>query len=116
MWWRIIRGGEGIKKDVYSRNNLPNTVKDGVYVANLDEYKLIGTYCIPLCMNDNSVTYFDSFGIEHVPKETKTFIIKYHKKIFRIQTYDSIIRWYFCVGFINFRFKGKSLTDFTGLF
>ena len=31
-------------KGVYSRNNLPSTMKDGIYVLNLDEYKSIGTY------------------------------------------------------------------------
>ena len=29
---------------VYSRNNLPNKVKDGAYVINLDKYAGIGTH------------------------------------------------------------------------
>ena len=53
---------------VYSRNNLPK-IKDGAYVINLDEYKSIGTHWIALYMNAKNVTYFDSFGVEHVPKE-----------------------------------------------
>ena len=36
--------------------------------------------------------------------------------IFRIQAYDSIMCGYFCIGFINFMFNGKSLTDYTNLF
>ena len=36
--------------------------------------------------------------------------------IFKIQAYDSIMCGYFCIGFINFMFKGNSLTDFTNLF
>ena len=36
--------------------------------------------------------------------------------IFRIQAYDSIICGYFCIGFIDFMFKGNCLTDFTNLF
>ena len=36
--------------------------------------------------------------------------------IFRIQAYDSLICGYFCIGFIDFLVKGKSLTDFTKLF
>ena len=39
------------------------------YVINLDEYKSIGTHWIALYMNAKNVTYFDSFGVEHVPKE-----------------------------------------------
>ena len=38
------------------------------------------------------------------------------KNVFRIQAYDSVISGYFCVGFIDFMLKGKSLTDFTKLF
>ena len=36
--------------------------------------------------------------------------------IFRIQAYDSIICGYFCIGFINFMLKGKTLTEFMNLF
>ena len=58
---------------VYSRDNLPK-IKDGAYVINLDEYSDIGTHWVALYVNNNSVTYFDSFSIEHIPKEIKTFI------------------------------------------
>ena len=60
--------------DVYSRENLRNEVKDGTYVINHDEYANIGTHWIALYVNDNSETYFDSFGVEHIPKESKKFI------------------------------------------
>ena len=36
--------------------------------------------------------------------------------IYRIQAYDSIMCGYFCIGFMNFMFNGKSLTDYTNLF
>ena len=55
---------------VYSRNNLPK-IKDGANVINLDDHKAIGTHWIALYVNDNNVTYFDSFGVEHIPKEIK---------------------------------------------
>ena len=35
---------------------------------------------------------------------------------FRIQSCDSIICGYFCIGFTDFILKVKSLTDFTNLF
>ena len=38
---------------------------------NLDEYKSIGSHSISLFVNDNNVTYFDSFGVEHIPKEIR---------------------------------------------
>ena len=59
---------------VYSRDNLPNKIKDGAYVVNLDEYSDTGTHWVALSVNINNVTYFDSFGVEHIPKEIKAFI------------------------------------------
>ena len=59
---------------VFSRNNLPKKIKDGTYVINLDEYADVGTHWIALFCNKNTVIYFDSFGVEHVPEEIKQFI------------------------------------------
>ena len=36
--------------------------------------------------------------------------------VFRIQAYDSVMCRYFCIGFIDFMFKGKTLTELTNLF
>ena len=58
---------------VYSRNNLPK-IKDGVYMINLGEFKSIGIHWIALYVNDNNIIYFDSFGVEHIPKENKKFV------------------------------------------
>ena len=89
---------------VYSRDNLPK-IKDRNYVINLDEYSDIGTHWVALYVQNNNVTYFDSFGVEHIPKEIRAFI--YNKNIktntFRIQAYDSIMCGYFCIRFIDFR-------------
>ena len=52
---------------VYSRDNLLR-IKDGAYIINLDEYSDIGTDWVSLWGNNN-VTYFDSFVVEHIPKE-----------------------------------------------
>ena len=58
------------------------------------------------------------FGVEHIPKEIKTFIGKKNieTNIFRIQAYDSIMCGYFCIGFIDFTLKRKTLTEYTNLF
>ena len=44
-------------------------------------------------MNAENVTYFDSFGVEHVPKEIKKVIGNKNMItiIYRIQAYDSIM-------------------------
>ena len=59
---------------VYSRNNLPKTIKDGAYVINLDEYADVGTHWIALFCNKSEIVYFDSFGVEHVPEEINEFV------------------------------------------
>ena len=76
--------------------------------------------------NNNNNIYFDSFGVEHIPKEIKAFINRpsssaLHNKnikinIFRVEAYNSIMCGYFCIGFIDFMLKGKSLTEYTNLF
>ena len=64
--------------------------------------------------------------MEHIPKEINKLIgskelgsavnndIK--RSIFRIQAYDSIMCGYFCIEFINYILKGKTLLDYTNLF
>ena len=103
---------------VYSGDNLPDKIKDVADVINLDDYSDIGTHRIALYVNTKTVTYFHSFGVEHISKEIKKFINNKNiiSNIFRIQAYDSIMCGYFCIQFINFMFKGNSLTDFTNLF
>ena len=103
---------------VYSRDNSPKTIKNRAYVINLDEYEDVGTHWIALYVKDNEITYFDSFGVKHVPKEIKKFIGHKNIKtnIFRIQADNSIMCGYFCIGLIDFMFAGKCLIDFTSLF
>ena len=69
-------------------------------------------------MNGNTVTYLDKFGVEHIPREIKSFINEstVTTNIFRIQAYDSVMCRYFCIEFIDFMLKSKSLIDFTNLF
>ena len=104
---------------VYSRDNLPK-IKDGAYVVNLDEHSDVGTHWValyvskasPKDVNNNNVTYFDFFGVEHISKEIKTFFKNKNREtnIFRIMC------GYFCIGFIYFMLAGKKSTDYTNLF
>ena len=93
-------------------------IKDGTYVINLDEYSDISIRWIALYVQNNDVTYFDIFRVEHILGEIRTLIGNKNIKtnIFRIQAYDSIMCGYFCIGFIDFMLAGKTLTDFTNLF
>ena len=117
---------------MYSRNNLPNKIKIGAYVKNLDEYESTGTHWVALFVKPKYTVYFDSFGIEHIPKEINKFIRSKELRakalgpavsnndiksnIFRIQPYDSIMCGYFCIECINYMLKCKTFLDYTNLF
>ena len=77
-------------------------------------------------VKNNDITYFDSFGVEHIPIEIKAFIGRssfsallnksIKTNIFRIQAYDSIMCGYFCISFIYFMLARKTLTKYTNNF
>ena len=56
---------------VYSRNNLLKKIRDGAYVINLDKYADVGTHWIALFFKGSEIVYFNSFGVDHVPEESK---------------------------------------------
>ena len=78
---------------VFIQGKILRKIKDGTYLINLDEFELIGTHWIALYVNDHNAspscdtTYF---GVEHIPKEIKTFIR--NKNIILIG-YKLSIRW-----------------------
>ena len=88
------------------------------FVINLDEHSDIGTHCIALYLNAKTIIYFNSSGVEHISKQIKKLINNKNiiTNIFRTQAYDLVMCGYFCIRFIDFMFKGNSLTDFTNLF
>ena len=118
---------------VYARDNLPK-IMDGADVITLDEYSDTGTHWVDLYLGgaspkgvkNSDIIYFNSLGVEHIPKEIKTFIgcpssSALHNKniktnIFRIEAYDSIMCGCFCIGFIDFMLAGKNLSEFTNIF
>ena len=85
----------------------------------MTKYSDIGTHWVSLYVNNNSVTCFDTFGVKHISKEIEEFIdrsLSITTKIFRIQAYDSVMCGSFCIGFIDFILKGKTLTEYKNLF
>ena len=104
LWWKrnLVKDQKVSKyyenncrfNGVYYRDNLPDKIKAGAKdVINLDEHSDIETHWIALYALNNNVTYFDSFVVEHIPKEIKIFIDKsiVVPNIFRIQVYDSVM-------------------------
>ena len=64
------------------------------------------------------MTYFDSFGGEHIPKEIRNIMENKNiqTNIIRIHAYNSAVCGYFCIVFIGFMLAGKTLTCFTNHF
>ena len=100
---------------VYSRDNLTDKIKNGTYVINLDEYSDIGTHWIAF--------YALNLELNVSQNKSETLLVtkilrdlRSRKNIFRIQTYDSVMSGYFCIGFFDFMLKGKSATNFTNIF
>ena len=61
-------------------------------------------------MNTENVTYFDSFGVEHIAKKKKKKLIGNENiitNIYRIQLYDLVMCRYFCIRFMDFSLKGN---------
>ena len=52
----------------FSRDNLAR-IKFEAYVINLDDKQSKETHWISLFIDENAAIYFDSFGIEYIPKE-----------------------------------------------
>ena len=67
--------------------------------------------------SDNA-TCFDSLGVEYIPKEIYKFIGNKNiiTNIWKIQSYNSIISRFFCIGFTVFMVTGESLLHYTNLF
>ena len=93
--------------EVYSTDNLPKQIKDGRYIINFDGYTDVCTHWISLYCRDIEIIYFDSLGVEHVPKESEKFIgyKNINTNIFKIQSNTSIMCEYFCIGLIDFIFS-----------
>ena len=69
---------------------------------------------IALYENVENVTYSDSFGVEHITKKNGKVTGNQNIVIdnYKVQTYDSIMCGYCCIGFIDFMLKCKSLIDY----
>ena len=102
---------EPIFKGFYTRNNMHDKIMEETHVINLDEYSDIGNHWIVFYALNNSVSYFDSFWVEQIPKEIKKFIdtSTVVTNIFRIQANDSIMCGYFCIGLIDIMLKRQNL-------
>ena len=98
-------------KGFYSRDNLPERIKDGTYVINLAEY-------MQMLLHIRLLNMYKMLKLLILKiLEGNMFLLKLEKLlgIFRIERKNSICA-YFCFAFIDFMFAGKTLIDYTNLF
>ena len=89
-----------------------------MYVIDLDDKNSKGTHWVSLFTDKNTAVYFDSFGIEYIPKEVLSKIKdkSITHNIFRTQDNVSIMCGFYCIAFIEYMLAGKTLSDYTNLF
>ena len=73
---------------------------------------------VAIYAKNDVATYFDSFGVEPLPKKIQNFIGSqiFEANIYRMKVYDSIISGYFCYGSIDFMLNNDIQANFTNLF
>ena len=76
----------------YFRDNLPNKIKAGAYLINLNEYSYTRIRWIALYALNNDVSYFDNFDVENISKEIKKFTE--NKNLLKIKTYKQVFLKY----------------------
>ena len=117
-YFKNVKGFDGVFQEIIYQSQ-----KNRAYVINLDHSENTETRWVVLFINSSEVIYFDSFGVEYIPKEIMNRIehsslgnknIK--TSFFRIQDNNSIMCGYFCILFTEYMLNNKTLTDFTNLF
>ena len=56
---------------LFIQEMIDQKLKDETYVITLDEYHEISTYWIGNHLKEDAVRCFDSFDVEHIPKELR---------------------------------------------
>ena len=92
--------------EFFQEINCLKKLKDGACVINLDEYADTGTHWIALFCKRSEIVYFDSFGVEEIKELIGNKNLK--ANIFRVQSNNSTMCRYFCIGFNDFMLADKN--------
>ena len=114
-----IIGVEHISKEIIKLIGKKSIITN-IYRIQACDSIMCGYFCIGFIdfMLKGKSLRTNIIGVEHISKEiikligNKSIITN----IYRIQACDSIMCGYFCIGFIDFMLKGKSLLEYANLF
>ena len=71
---------------VFSKNNLPNKIKDGAYVINLDEYADVGTHELLYFVTEMKLFMLIVLVLNKFLKKLKNLLIVLHPLLRKIKT------------------------------
>ena len=106
----------GIKhfRGIYSRDGLPKKIKKECGIINLDDMKGPGTHWVCYRSIDNTVEYFDPFGLL-MPNEALEYFNTSGKRIVysmdEIQNRNTVLCGYWCLYYLLERQRGNSILD-----
>ena len=101
-------------RGIYSRDRLPNKIKEECGIINLDDIKGPGTHWVCYRNIDKVFEYFDPFGLI-MPSEALKYFNTSGKHIIysidEIQNRNTVLCGYWCLYYLLERQKGKSILD-----
>ena len=105
----------------YSSNNIPTFNNHNFsLIINTSKQSETGTHFIALCIFEDKILYFDSFGLKNYNSDIVQYLKKYNQKIIYstkcIQDPISDHCGFFCISFILSIEKNMSLVSFLKLF
>ena len=104
---KILRNYGITINGVFSKDLLPDVLKEGWYIINLQNHNQgDGTHWTCFCINDLGNVYWDSFGFD-CPENLQQKLKPYEFNNREIQNLDSSACGYFCIALIKFVESGK---------
>ena len=96
---------------VFSRNNLPEKIKDGAYIINLDDMQMLAHIGMLYFVTGIKMYISIVLVLNIFLKKLKSFVGNKNIRvnIFRVQPNDSVMCWDFWIGFIDFMLPGEKI-------
>ena len=96
---------------VFSRNNLPEKIKDGAYIINLDDMQMLAHIGMLYFVTGIKLYISIVLVLNIFLKKLKSFVGNKNIRvnIFRVQPNDSVRCWDFWIGFIDFMLPGEKI-------
>jgi hypothetical protein len=110
--YQILKKNNLIINGIYTKDKLPSKLKNGFYIINMqDSTDGNGTHWTILLKNNNTIIYYDSFGVVGPETLTKRFK-KYYYSLLQCQNVASSSCGFFIIFFIYFMYNNRTLEQY----